>query len=546
MHCAANNYFYKPLIMAGNFKLNNTTAIALLFTVFLLQVYCYNYIGVLRTHPHNIHSWRQTDCLSLVTNFYNGRGTFTEPCVNNLGNTGDGKVASDFPLVQYSIAQVWKITGKSELVYRLIELLFLFTGLFFIYKLALYWTNNYFLSIATASLVFTSPILAYYGATFLSDIQAFGLTCVGFYFIIKWIHEKKFTQLLTGTLLFLFAGWCKMSSAFIYAIALALIAREAIVAVRATDIAYKKINFLRLLILFIPFIGWYLWYHHANVYNHQHDNGFFLIGILPVWQIDATKQHYILMKFLSEILPQMLHSGILLFIFITIVAFSVSKIKQFFTQEYIIIAVGFLMFVLYLILFYQVFDVHDYYLINMLTIWAIILCVFVKIANSYYGFIFQSKAMRLGIIFLIGLLSILSGIKARGRLEFTDKWGPKSIAYNESEYKLMEYFSWYDHTRYEVLEDPAFNLDKIGITKQDTVLCLGDKTINRSLYLIDRLGYSSFNTEMNDIDTFIEAKKKTGLKYLILIEPDFLNDEKLKPYLKNKIFEQKSTSIYKL
>jgi len=481
-----------------------------------------------------------------VLNFYNGRGTFTEPCVNNLGNTDDGKVASDFPLVQYTIAQIWKITGKSELIFRLIELSFLFMGLFFIYKLALYWTKNYFLSIATAALVFTAPILAYYGATFLSDVQAFGLICGGFYFIIKWLSEKKLKQLVVAVLFFLFAGWCKMSSVFVYAIALLLVAREFIIGIRSSDLNYKKINLIDLALLFFPFIAWYFWYHHANNYNNQHPNGFFLIGILPIWGLNAERQHFILMKLLSEILPQMLHSSVLLTLFIIIIAFSISKIKRFFSEEYIIIIGGFFMFFLYMILFYQVFDVHDYYLITMLSIWAIILCLLVKIWNSSLGVLLQSNISRIFIIIFIGLLTCLSGIKARGRINFNDKWMPKSIAYNETEYKLMEYFSWYDHTRYEVLEDPSFNIDKLGITKQDIVLCIGDKTINRALYLIDRLGYSSFNVEIDDIANFIEGKKKKGLKYIILIEPDYLNNEKLKPYLTNKIFEEKSTSIYKL
>jgi|GEM_PF-956047 hypothetical protein len=535
--------------MLKNFKLNQTTSILLLCGIFLVQMYCYNYKETLHIHPRNIHSWRQTDCLSFVLNFYNGRGTFTEPCVNNLGNTDDGKIASDFPLVQYTVAQIWKITGKSELIFRLIELGFLFMGLLYIYKLALYWTENYFLSIATAALVFTSPILAYYGTTFLSDIQAFGLICGGFYFVIKWLNEKKRKQLVIAILFFLFAGWCKMSSVFVYAIALLLIAREFMIGIRSADLNYKKINFIDIVLLCVPFIAWYLWYHYATNYNNLHPNHFFLIGILPIWELNAEKQHFILMKFLSEILPQMLHSSLLLVIFVTVIAFSISKIKRFFSEEYIIMTGGFIMFFLFIILFFQVFNAHDYYLITMLNIFVIILCLLVRMINNSLGALLNSNTSRIFVIIFIGLLTCLSGIKARGRINFNDKWMTKSIAYNETEYKLMEYFTWYEHTRYEVLEDPSFNIDKVGITKQDTVICIGDKTINRALYLIDRVGYSSYNIDNIGIDNiakFIEEKRKKGLKYIILIEPDYLNNENLKPYLTNKIFEEKSTSIYKL
>ena len=161
--------------MLKNFKLNQTKSIVILLFFFLIQMFCYNYQTILTIHPRTIHAWRQSDCLNFTLNYYNNRATFWEPRVNNISNKGDSKTASDFPLVQYSVAQIWKVFGKSIMLFKLIDVGFLLLGLIYLFKLTYYWTKDFFLSIIISALIYTSPILAYYGPSFINEIQAFGL-----------------------------------------------------------------------------------------------------------------------------------------------------------------------------------------------------------------------------------------------------------------------------------------------------------------------------------------------------------------------------------
>jgi hypothetical protein len=120
------------------------------------------------------------------------------------------------------------------------------------------------------------------------------------------------------------------------------------------------------------------------------------------------------------------------------------------------------------------------------------------------------------------------------------------MVFNKVELDLYKFINWEDRARYAMLEDVADSLDSFHIAKNDTVLVLGDLNSTRSLGIIDRVGYTGFNTLWVDVPTFIEDKKKRGLKFLFVLNPDLLSDEKLKPYLQNRIYQRNSTSIYKL
>src|ERR1043166_1294143 len=109
----------------------------LFFALVIGQMLIYNYAYFLKTEPRNHHSFRQYDCLSFVQSFYNNRATLFQPAMNNLADTGTGKVAAEFPIIQFLAGNLWKLTGPYTFIYRLINLFFLFLGLFSIYKLFL-------------------------------------------------------------------------------------------------------------------------------------------------------------------------------------------------------------------------------------------------------------------------------------------------------------------------------------------------------------------------------------------------------------------------
>src|ERR1700741_1998807 len=102
-----------------------------LFFFLLLIALCiaYNYIEILRFRPKSLHQFRQTDCLALADNYYNGNWNLFEPAINLLcsDNNTTGKSAGEFPLVYYIVAILWKLFGKHEYIFRLVTIAFAFS-----------------------------------------------------------------------------------------------------------------------------------------------------------------------------------------------------------------------------------------------------------------------------------------------------------------------------------------------------------------------------------------------------------------------------------
>jgi len=470
-----------------------------------------------------------------------------EPGVNNLGPTGDGKIASDFPIIQYAVAQVWKVTGVSTMVYRFVDLLFLTLGLYYCFKLFSYWfKENYVLAILMTGIIYTSTILAYYGPTSLSDIQAFGLSCTAFYYFILWLDKKQYKYIIIAVLVFAFAGLLKMSSAFIYMIALAYLVTRLLFG-KAED---KKglLSLFTIPLLFLPFIPWYAWYTYVYEYNQIHNNGFFLIGILPFWKIPMAEIYNIINGlFWSLMLPSVFNIQLLFLLFLVVGAFLGYHIKAFFTETYLRLLIPVLVFASYMVLFFEVFKVHDYYFLNMIPILIIVVGLMINHLLNKFPHLIYNKKFILGLCLLLVVLTFQTALNTRARIEMSDDSKISRALMKKSTEDFYNWNTFYDRSRYEILERiTEETLDSIGITNDKQVLCLGDLTINRGLYLIDRLGYSSFGNSLESAPQFIEEKKQTGLYYLILIEPDWLTNEGLKPYLKNKVYEKDGTSIYKL
>jgi len=529
-----------------NHFFSKKTSVFVFFAMISIQMLCYNYIDYIQMEPRSLHSWRQADCLSFVLNFYNGTTTFMEPGVNNLGITGDGKIASDFPIIQYAVAQIWKVTGVNTPIYRLVDLCFLILGLFYIYKLYSYWfKDKNWLAVVLTGIIFTSTILAYYGPTSLSDIQALGLSCAAFYFFIVWLDHKKKKELVIALSLFAFAGLLKMSSAFIFAIALAYL----IIRLLFGQKEDKKdlLSLSTLLLLFLPFIPWIVWYSHVHQYNQIHPNDFFLIGILPIWEIPRLEINYIMARLFGELMPYVLSVSVLFILFIAVLTWFLTRIKSFFTESYLRLLIPLLALASYILLFFKVFSVHDYYLLNMMPILVIVLGLITKYALEEYRAFFDYKAIQMSFILVLVILTHQTAVITRARIELKD-WGYAPVVLAAEKYDFLKWNSYYDRSRYEIVETiEERQLDSLGIDKTKKVMCLGDHTINRSLYVIDRLGFTSFNINIDNAHHFIQNKKAEGLlDYIILIEPDWLSKENLTPFLKNKVYEKGGTSIYKL
>jgi predicted membrane-bound mannosyltransferase len=115
--------------------------------------------------------------LSITQRYFQDKTSFCEPEIyNHLADGGHtGKSAGEFPGWYYLMAQFWKLFGKHEWLYRAMVFVVFSGACLALFKMAIRTTQNIALSIFFSLLLFTSPTIAYYSISFLTNIPALSL-----------------------------------------------------------------------------------------------------------------------------------------------------------------------------------------------------------------------------------------------------------------------------------------------------------------------------------------------------------------------------------
>ncbi len=151
--------------------------------------------------PGYIHSWAQFDRYALAKKFSENNLNFFKPetFVYNHLYPGGMRISSnttvtavDFPIHDYIPALFMKISGSdSPFIFRLYILLYSLVGMFFLYKLALLWTQNLFKSLFITLLAISSPVLVYYQGGFLPTIPSLSNAIIGLWFYSHYLHNER-------------------------------------------------------------------------------------------------------------------------------------------------------------------------------------------------------------------------------------------------------------------------------------------------------------------------------------------------------------------
>ncbi len=485
----------------------------------------YNYHNILFKSSQSIHQWRQCDCLSITMNYYQDNNPFLEPAVHNLEGDGTGKAISECPVLYYSIASLWKAFGYHEFFYRLIVLLFLFTGLFLIFKVFESTLKDSILSMISALFLFTSPTLIYYANNFLMDIPAFSLALIGLYFFFKFEQSTANKHLYWFAFFYAIAGLLKISS---------LLSFFAIFSLLVLELFKVKLNPDRRIFKYpikqtIVFIGvifvQIIWYTYAHKYNTQHHSENFLIGILPIWDMSLSEIKTTIHAINDHIKWDYFRKEtqiIFLLIFTIVLAFH-KKVNKLILLLTIITSVGFLA---YILLFFYPLKEHDYYTINLFILVPIILFAFLRLLKNQFNFIYTSLVFRgIVIAFLIHNVDF-----ARRRI--SGRYNPEGW---QNSYYITNIRSFGEISPY---------LRSLGINKEDRVISLSDNSINISLYLMNQKGWTNYGINTDSLK--IRQRIEQGAKYLLISDIKTYDEQSVKPFITNKIGQFNNIDIYKL
>jgi len=192
-------------------------------------------------------------------------------------------------------------------------------------------------------------------------------------------------------------------------------------------------------------------------------------------------------------------------------------------------------FLIFLLLFFQVFGVHDYYLINIFIFPVITLFCAAVLLSGPVANAFNPGFVRLFTVIVVVFNSFHAAAVYRLRTIEDDKmvhWFP---FISEDEKNLAKYLFWSYGNDIENLENITPALRAHGISREDKVLSIPDQSYNISLYLMDQKGFTLAREKLIDDTTVIEPYLEK-VSYVVLSDTNLLKErsfvrveEKTKP-----------------
>lgn len=500
------------------------------------------YDSVLIKPPLNNHTWRQSDCLSL-TRYYARGASFFEPEMNmQLGDHyTTGKTAGEFPILYYSIGQIWKVTGESFFVYRLFYLIILFFGIYAFYRSLRIIFNDNWWALVLAGLLFTAPVLIVYGVSFLTDAPAFCFVLIALYFLLRYHLEQTKKAFLLAMLFFALAGLIKVSSLIAFVFLLFIFLLEA---VKVKTLGTKKvfqhtklewIGFAAVLVILLS------WYQYAAHYNEMHNFKYTFNNIYPLWDPEEggiAKLWETIVRFSSYVFfsrPIIFLLGILLIVQL----FLFKKMPLFAYLAMLIVTIG---AGCYVLLWGPLLGVHDYYYVSLLILFPAILLPAVWLIKSRFPKVFSSYWTKSAIVLFLAY-NFVYGLSLT-KLKTLAQDGDFAIVGNDTFVSEMRWLNWNTITQTERFDriKPVMLKHHIGL--EDRVIYLNDPSFNVSLYALDRKGWTNYE-ELNTPEDFHFLIRK-GAKFLFIPTPELKKEPYLQPFIHDSITEFEGITIYRL
>jgi hypothetical protein len=506
----------------------------------------YHYLEIYFLRPQSMHLWRQTDCLSLALNYYeHGMHFFSPEIHNQLADGGDsGYSAGEFPILYYFVALVWKVFGYHEFYYRLIVTLISFCGFFALYKTMEGLLKDTFWGITISLLIFTSPILVYYSANFLTNIPALSFSLIGWYFFYKFYEVKQSRLLYISMLFFMLAALLKIPEAINFLL---------VTFIYFVDVFTKQLKKRNIIIFQKPFlhsipfilfaIGVFSWYAYAKHFNDIHNGKYTFNDIWPIWRM-TKEQIKGVYDFVTKIMMYQLFHNSVFYLCVSSLVIMLLSFKMINKLYFSLLFLFFLGSCTYLILWFNALDAHDYYLINILIWPAFILLVILDFVKRNYPSFFFSKKIK----FLFTLFVILNIAYCSANIKMRYWIGNNNTQFFATDYEKG--YWWYTNDNYKNYKEALGTIEpynrSLGILATDKIICMPDPSINISLYLMHQKGFTDYgNLDLVGKDRIIHAIAH-GAKYLFVIDKELLKQDYLMPFTTKKIGEYRNILIYDL
>ncbi|MEI6508431.1 MAG: hypothetical protein WCO54_08090 [Bacteroidota bacterium] len=467
----------------------------------------FEYHLIIDTAPQSCHIWRQSDCVSFATNYYENGMHFNEPRVYNE-LTSNGYCVGEFPIIYFTVAEIWNFTGQHFWVFRSLQLLIFFGGLFSLFSMTFRLTANIFLAYFLPILLFSSPFVMLYANSFLPDVPSLSFVLIGLNLLTKYKAERKIFLLFPIAICLMLAVLLKANAMIAVAAFFIMLLLENIGIKFNEEKKYFQ-KFIPVSIVFVSvFVAAFIWYRWAINYNKKFDVTFLGTGAWPGWPLwEATPENIkgtlsALKNYVPEFWSLSTWIGILLCFVLVVKDFF--KMRFFSWLSLGILAGSALLYVD----FFVGFRDNNYYFINLMILpLTILLATFI-----HYPDFFTKKTVQ---AFLIVLL-VVNIFHAKSMLRIYYHGGWKHDRFNEAFY-----------------EKDFRNFIDQNIEKDAKVASIPDVTPNGTLLLLQRHGVSNYGFH----DWKVNEKQLSqmidwGYKYMVVSGNEMLQDSTVIKYCK--------------
>lgn len=451
----------------------------------------------------SFHVWRQTQTQSTINNYFEEDMNILNPRRNDRGN-GDGIFRMEFPMMQWMVACLYKMTGKHVIVSRIFNFITGLSSILALFLLLKLLFKNEVIAVIGAWTFNFSPGFYYYTINPMPDNFALCCSLWGIVLFFYWHQKQRNSLLLCSSLLLSFGTLCKLPFIVYYSVPLGFFLIQTIKWGLNRQIILN--TSIILLSILLPF-SWYL-----MVVPNWGGNGI-VQGIFSNHIPTPVILYYICYNLFSTLPELLLNYGSLVF-FLAGFYFVIKK-KTYRNKFFPLLALWSISLVAFFLFeVNMIAKAHDYYLFPFFPVLFILVSY-----GAYHLLSLKSKFMKYIVFFLLLLLPVTAWLRNQ------DRWDPQSPDFNKD---LLEY------------------KNELRDAVPGDALCIAgnDESHFIFFYYIDKKGWGFQSDTLNPAE--MENMIKEGAEYLYSDSRLLENNDQIKPLIDSLVMERGSIKIFRL
>jgi len=484
------------------FFLKNKYALILIFFFGISFAMHYKVFNV---DIRGIHTWRQSQTMWNIRNFYRHDANILNPRVSHFNGGKDNIYRYEFPIMQWSIAMLEKVFGERISVVRISIFIIGLISVIFFYLLLQVLGLNKLAAFGGTILFQFSPVFYYYNINPIPDNLALMGGVMYLYFIFIYIKNKKLSYLIWASIAILISTFAKLPFLMFSIISIVYFIKSIFIRKKISRelFAFALIQFIFLLPAFL----WYAWVMPGWTGNP------ILTGIfknsIPFNKIIEIISYHIRVMFPFILL----NPSSWLFLVFSIIFYK--KWQEYKNYAIYIIALIIITFLYFILEFNAIGTVHDYYMMPFLP-WLYIL---VSIGIDFLIKINWKIAK--AIIYILIFISPFFAYSLD-----KDNWSIEKSYFNQDVFKYKKQL-------------------KNAVPQNEQCIILNDKSYYVFSYQIDKMGHI-FNNDYLPIGWIDDMVKNFGIKYMYSDSRKIDTSAAFQPYIDSLILQAGSVKVFKL